>query len=101
MLTNKQKYKIIVDEFLEQVAAYLLQFDSKIGAQITIGRKTYNISHFDCKLPFRESPKTVRELDILTLKDKIKNHEFHTDSVVVFISDKSKMKEVNYNQIYP
>jgi len=100
MLTNKQRYKAIVDDFLEKVAAYLLKFDSKIGSKITIGRKTYDISHFDYKLPFREFPKSVRELDILTLRDKIKRHEFNTDSVVVFVSDKSRMIQVNYNQIY-
>lgn len=100
MLTNKQRYKTIVDDFLEQVAAYLLQFDAKIGIQVTVKRKTYKISHFDYNLPFRESPKSVRELDILTLRDKIKRHEFNTDSVVVFVSDKRRMIQVNYNQIY-
>jgi len=100
MLTNKQRYKIIVEDFLLEAATYLQQFDSKKGSRIAIGRKTYDVSHFDCEFPFKESPKKVRELDILTLRDRIRRYQFHTDNVVVFISDKRRMKKVNYNQIY-
>ena len=93
MQNNANTYAELVLEFLEKVPAYLQQFDSEIGRQTKKGV----ISHFDYKLPFKENPAKVRNLDILHLKDVLRNHEFSTENVVAFVRGKNKMIKLNFS----
>lgn len=92
-MTNAGTYAELVNEFLEKVPAYLQQFDREIGRQTKKGV----ISHFDYKLPFKESPAKVSNLDLIRLKDTLRNYEFSQQNVVVFVMAKNKMIKLNYS----
>jgi len=95
MMTNSQTYTATTESFLEQVAAYLQQFDHQIGKETTRGI----VSHFDYKLPFKENPKKVKDLDLLRLKAIIRNHNFSQENVGAWVTKKGKMRRVKYLQI--
>ena len=92
-MTNATQYAQIVESFLESVAAYLQQFGCEIGKATPKGV----VHHFDYILPFKENPKRARELDLLKLRDTIRNHKFSQENVVVFVTTKRKMVSYKYS----
>jgi hypothetical protein len=92
-MTNATQYTTIVESFLEKVAAYLQQFDCEIGKVTPKGI----VHHFDYKLPFKENPKKVRDLDLATLGDTIRHHEFSQENVRVFVTTKTRMTSYKYS----
>jgi len=94
MMTNSQTYAQAVEPFLEQVAVYLQQLDHQIGEETPRGI----VSHFDYKLPFKENPKKVRDLDLLTLNVIIKQHKFSEENVGAWVTKKGVMRRVRYSQ---
>lgn len=93
MQTNQQVYQNIVDSFLEKVEVYISQFHIK---EVFFKGKMYLVSHIDYKLPFKENPKKVRDLDIIHLNDTIKYHELSERNLILRFYVGNKMITINY-----